>query len=217
MLNPGTNLYDPTTGNHIALTDEIGNVTLCKYATANIPSGVKGYAVGCKLVDTTTGLSYSNTGTATSCAFTPVNTITSTSVIDPSIIQTAVVPLTSAQIKALFTTSVVVIPAIAGKAIILDSFVFDLTGTATQYTGGGVVNLQYDSTANGAGTTLHADIAATVVTGATARVVTVRIPKDLSAIATTAIVGKGVYIGAKTADFAAGTGTANLIVTYHTI
>jgi len=125
--------------------------------------------------------------------------------------------LTAAQIIALFTTSVEVIPAVTGKAIILDSFVFDLTGTATQFTGGGVVNLQYANTANGAGTTLHADIAATVVTGATARVLTHRIPKDLSSIATASINGIGVFIGAKTAVFADGTGTAICKVSYHVV
>lgn len=125
------------------------------------------------------------------------------------------VNLTAAQIIALYTTSVEIIPAVAGKIIVLDSFIFDLTGTATQFTGGGVVNLQYANTANGAGTTLHADIAATVVTGATGRVITQRIPKDLSAIATASITGIGVFIGAKTAVFAAGTGTAVCKVTYH--
>lgn len=109
------------------------------------------------------------------------------------------------------------IPAFPGKAIILDNAVFDLTGTATQFTGGGVVNLQYDSTANGAGTTLHADIAATVVNNATGRVITNRIPKDLSAIATASITGLPVYIGTKTAVFAAGTGTAVWKIKYHLV
>lgn len=125
--------------------------------------------------------------------------------------------ITAAQIISNYTTSLEVIPAVPGKAIILDSFEFDLTGTATQFTGGGVVNLQYKDTANGAGTTLHADIAASVITGATARVVTKRIPKDLSAVATADIVGVGVYLGTKTAVFAAGTGTAVLKVKYHLI
>jgi hypothetical protein len=137
--------------------------------------------------------------------------------LEPNTVQYKEVSLTAAQIIALYTTSVEVIPAVAGKIIVLDSFVFDLTGTATQFTGGGVVNLQYDSTANGAGTTLHADIAATVVTGATGRVITHRIPKDLSAVATASITGKGVYIGAKTAVFAAGTGTAVCKVSYHLV
>ena len=203
----GTNYFSPEVANiKIALTDENDNATLVKCTTANIPSGTAGYAIGCILENTTTGNTFKNTGSATSCSFE-----------DVSGVLTRVVPLTAAQIIALYTTSVEVIPAVAGKSIILDSFVFDLTGTATQFTGGGVVNLQYDSTANGAGTTLHADIAATVVQNATARIQTIRIPKDLSSIATTAITGKGVYIGAKTAVFATGTGTANCIVQYHLI
>ena len=127
------------------------------------------------------------------------------------------VALTAAEIIALYTTSIEVIPAVAGKSIILDSFVLDLTGTVTQFTGGGVVNLQYADTANGAGTTLHADIAASVLTGATANIKTVRTPKDLSSIATASIDGIGVYIGAQTAVFATGTGTCILKVSYHVV
>jgi len=206
----GTNHWTTTLGSNVEFAnhDSAGNTTLCRCSTANIPSGASGYAIGCQLIDTTTGEEYTNIGTASSCSF---------SLVNGGAILTKVVPLTATQIKAMYTTSVEIIPAVASKAIILDSFVFDLTGTATQFTGGGVVNLQYDSTANGAGTTLHADIAATVLTGATARVLTVRVPKDLSALAATGVVGKGVYIGAKTADFAAGTGTASCIVKYHLI
>jgi hypothetical protein len=50
--------------------DESGKVILCKCATGNIPSAVAGYAVGCILIDTTTGIHYTNTGSATSCTFT---------------------------------------------------------------------------------------------------------------------------------------------------
>lgn len=38
--------------------------------TAGIPSAVAGYAVGCELLDYTTGVWYQNTGTGTSCSFT---------------------------------------------------------------------------------------------------------------------------------------------------
>lgn len=161
------------------------------------------FAVGAKVIDST-GITWVNRGT------------TAVSVWESETLQ-ATVSLTAAQINALFTTSVAVIPAVGSKSIVLDSFVFDLTGTATQFTGGGVVNLQYDSTAAGAGTTLHADIAAAVVTGATARQQTIRIPRDLSSIATASITGIGVFIGAKTANFATGTGTAVLKVNYHLI
>jgi hypothetical protein len=117
----------------------------------------------------------------------------------------------------LYSVGKEIIPAVTGKIIVLEDFVFDLTGTATQFASGGVVNLQYDSTVHGAGTTLHADIAAAVVTGATARVITERIPKDLSAIATAGITSLPVWIGAKTADFTTGTGTASVKVKYHLV
>lgn len=169
-----------------------------------LPTTASTYAVGCVVHNLADGIKYFNRGTVAAPVW-------ESEYLEKS------VSLTAAQIIALYTTSVEVIPAVAGKAIILDSFVFDLTGTATQFTGGGVVNLQYKNTANGAGTTLHADIAATVVTGATGRVVTQRIPKDISATAAADIVGVGVFIGAKTAVFAAGTGTAVCRVKYHLI
>lgn len=167
------------------------------------------FALECILQDLNGGGVYTNTGTVAVPAWTLIS--------DPSLVKTVEVDLTAAQIIALYTTSIEVVPAVAGKSIILDSMVLDLTGTATQFTGGGVVNLQYDDTANGAGTKVHADIAASVIQDATARVQTVRRPSDLSAIATAAITGIGLYIGAQTAVFAAGTGTAKVIVNYHTV
>lgn len=159
------------------------------------------YAVGCELVNLADGIKFYNRGTVAVPSW-------------ESEVISITVPMTAAQIISNYTTSLEIIPAYAGKIISLVDFVFDLTGTATQFTGGGVMNLQYDTTANGAGTTLHADIAASVVTGATARVITKRIPKDLSAIATASITGKNVCMGTKTAVFAAGTGTALLKVKY---
>ena len=162
------------------------------------------YAVGAKILGTSDGIPWVNAGTT----LLPVWESEQMSIT---------VSMTAAQIISNYTTSLLAIPAYAGKAIILDSAEFDLTGTATQFTGGGVMNLQYDSTANGAGTTLHADIAASVITGATARVITRRIPKDLSAIATASITSLPVYIGTKTAVFAAGTGTAVWKIKYHLV
>lgn len=183
--------------NHIVLgtVESIGS---------GLPTTTLTFGVGCRITDRSTGVIWRNVGSST------------TPIWESEQVQTTVA-LTAAQIIAMYTTPVVVIPAVPGKAIVLDAFEFDLTGTATQFTGGGVVDLQYDSTANGAGTILHADIAAAVVTGATARVISVRTPSDLSAIATASITGKGVYISNKTAVFATGTGTAVLKVRYHLI
>lgn len=159
---------------------------------------------------------YRNSGTTAVPVWEDISYITS-SEIDPLVIKTVQVALTAGQINGMAAAPVVIIPAVAGKAIILDDVVFDLTGTATQFANGGVVNLQYKNTATGAGTTLHADIAANVVTGATGRVITKRIAKDLSGIATADITGVGVYISNKTAAFDTGTGTAVVTARYHLV
>lgn len=197
-------------------TNSEGLITLCQ-SSGNFDTTASKFAIGCILTDSTSGKSYSNKGTVASPSWNSISEVTTNDEIDSGMIQSKTITLTAAQINALFTTSIEVVPAVAGKCIILDDMQLDLTGTATQFAGGGVVNLQYDSTANGAGTTLHADIAAAVITGATARTITNRIAKDLSSIATASITGKGVYIGAKTAVFTTGTGTAKVVARYHLI
>ncbi|OQB08210.1 MAG: hypothetical protein BWY21_01390 [Parcubacteria group bacterium ADurb.Bin216] len=195
--------------------NDLGQITNCE-TNGNLDTTANKFAKGCIMQDKSTGKVYRNAGTLAVPSWNDMTNVTSDEVAT-NLIQYKEVSLTAAQIKALYTTSVEIIPAVSGKNIILDSFVFDLTGTSTQFTGGGVVNLQYKNTANGAGTTLHADIAASVIQNATGRVVTIRIPKDLSAIATADITGQGVFIGAKTANFAAGTGTAVCKVSYHIV
>lgn len=190
--------------------DSNGYVVDCLSAGAFLTTASK-FAVGCRLTDTNTGEQYYNAGTV---AVPSWNSVAETSGLTQQVVQ---VSLTAAQILGMAAAPVVVIPAVAGKAIILDDMVFDLTGTATQFANGGVVNLQYKNTATGAGTTLHADIAAAVVTGATARTITQRIAKDLSSTATADITGIGVYISNKTGAFTTGTGTAVVTARYHLI
>lgn len=50
-------------------SDELGLVSECRCASGSIPSAVAGYAVGCLLIDTTTGEVYWNIGSVTSCTF----------------------------------------------------------------------------------------------------------------------------------------------------
>lgn len=187
----------------IQQTNTEGLITLCLSENGTNSTASK-FAKGCIMVDKSTGLVYTNKGTVASPIW-------------GDSIHTKVVSLTAAQILGMYAAPVEVIPAISGKSIYLLGFNFDLTGTATQFANGGVVNLQYKNTANGAGTTLHADIAATVVTGATGLVHTYRIPSVQSAVATADIVGQGVFISNKTAAFITGTGTATLNVRYYAI
>lgn len=196
-------------------TDSSGLISRCVSENTTDSTANK-FAVGCIRTMKDTGLTYVNIGTSAVPSWNSVTEV-SNSDIDSGLIQTVIVNLTAAQINGMAAAPVEIIPAVAGKAIILDDMVFDLTGTATQFANGGVVNLQYKNTATGAGTTLHADIAATVVTGATGRVVTQRIAKDLSATASADIVGIGVFISNKTAAFITGTGTARVIARYHLV
>jgi len=129
-----------------------------------------------------------------------------------------VVTLTSAQIIAMYTTPVQVVPAVSNKAIVVLGVELIMKGTATQFTGGGVVAVQYADTVNGGGTSVQAStFAASVVTGATATTYSTRPQASLSAVATASINGIGLFISNATAVFATGTGTADVRVTYRVI
>ena len=126
--------------------------------------------------------------------------------------QTAVIALTAAQIIAMGTTPVTVIAAPAtGKCIIVDNVSFKMTTTATAFTGGGAVEFRYT---NASGTKVTADIAAAVITaGAGVSFTNVRgIEASLTGTINAAIV-----IRNATAAFAAGTGSAVVIIDYHVI
>jgi len=125
------------------------------------------------------------------------------------------VPLTAAQIIAMYTTPVVLVAAPgSGKALAVVKVEFKIVRTATVFTGGGAVIVQYDSTANGAGLqACDSTMAAATVTDAAGTAVSVRNGAVLSNLTTT-LVNKGLYISNDTAVFAAGTGTATVDVWY---
>ncbi len=64
----------------VALSDVNGNAVLAKGLAASLPSAVAGYAIGCDFFATDTGAHYFNTGSATSCTFGLVGTVTAGSV-----------------------------------------------------------------------------------------------------------------------------------------
>lgn len=181
-----------------------GYIVKGSYISESIPTTASKFALGCEITNRNTGYVYHNRGTVAS----PVWELG---------VMSKTVSLSAADIIAMYATPVAIVPAVPGKAIILDSMEFDITRTSTAFTGGGVVAVQYNSTANGAGTATTATIAATVVTGAAGRTITARIPVVQSDIATASITGIGLYISNATAAFAAGTGTATVKVKYHLV
>lgn len=126
--------------------------------------------------------------------------------------QTVTVTLSAAQLIAMGTTPVSLIPAPgAGLCIIVDNISFKMVTTATAFTGGGAVEFRYT---DASGTKVTADIAAAVITaGAGISFTNVRgIEASLTGTANAAIV-----IRNATAAFAAGTGSATVVVEYHVV
>lgn len=140
------------------------------------------------------------------------NTLTSTS-ISKNLIQTVTVSLTAAQLIAMYAAPVVLIaaPGTGLTVVVLDA-VFKFTATATQFTGGGTVQLQYDSTTHAGGVTPLTTFADTVITSASSS-----IQQMQSAAGTVLASNKGIYISNATGAFAAGTGTATVNITYRII
>ena len=135
--------------------------------------------------------------------------------LDPAIEQySATIPLTAAQIITLHSAPVTLIAAPgAGKYIIVWGLVFQITTTSTQFTGGGVVAPVY----HGATAALTANTipAATVTAVAGTTTTLIAAGSPASGLVLTANTGIDLY--AATADFAAGTGTANVRVWYSVV
>jgi hypothetical protein len=127
------------------------------------------------------------------------------------------VSLTAANIIAMYAAPVVLIDSPgSGKSIVVQRAVVTMTRTSTAFTGGGVVILQYGSTANGAGTqSVDSTVAAAVVTGAAGTTVTARTGAVISDLAATSSRDTALYVSNATAAFAAGTGTATVDLWYY--
>ena len=103
------------------------------------------------------------------------------------------------------------------KSILIDRVAFTITRTATAFTGGGAVQIQYGNTANNGGTqALDSTIASTVITGAAGTTITYRNGAIISDLAAASIQNIGLFITNATAVFAAGTGTATVDIWYFT-
>lgn len=139
------------------------------------------------------------------------------SVIPPYLIQYVQVPQTAAQWKAMYDTPFLLIAAPgANKLIIVDNWTLTMDYVSAQYTAGGNVSLQYDSTVHGAGSFASQILARD----------TVNAWNQSAAIGQVGIVGnanltdvtnKGLYISNVTADFATGDGTFKHNIAYRVV
>lgn len=125
---------------------------------------------------------------------------------------TVTVSLTAAQIIAMNGTPISVVPAPgAGKLATLVRVVFEMTTTSTVFTGGGAVEFFYHGTSTNAASST---IPASVVTNATPGTTYTYLGEAVPANGTTVLANTGIDITNATAAFAAGTGTAKIVLTY---
>lgn len=126
-------------------------------------------------------------------------------------IKTATANLSAVDLAAMFAAPVVVVAGVADQIHVLVAVSFNFTVGGTQYTGGGNVRLQEETSA----TALTGTIATnTLVNGAASFLSTCS--SQATAVSSMTL-GKGITISNQTAAFITGTGTAVVKVTYYTI
>jgi len=132
-------------------------------------------------------------------------------------IQYTQVAMTAAQWNAMSATPFQILAAPGANLIyMVDNVWYDMAFVSAQYAAGGVVNLQYDSTATGAGVAVTADTAAATITGlAASSIVVPGLSSGAKAQSTT--VNKGLFMSNKTGAFTTGDGTWKINVAYRII
>ena len=133
------------------------------------------------------------------------------SALNPLVQQVKQVSLTAAQLIAMYTTPVSILPAPgAGKVLIIDAIAFQFKHGATQFTGGGAVTFVFHGTA----VTPHSgNVAASVIQAAADDVLYLG-PNVSAAVDLQSAINLGLDIKNATAAFAAGNGTAIVTVWY---
>jgi hypothetical protein len=124
-------------------------------------------------------------------------------------IESKTVTLTAAQINALYTTKVTLVAAIPNKRIVLIDADLSVKAGSEAFTDGGAVAIYVGSSA------ITDTWAATVVTGADTT--PLKNPIYLPSTNISAPVNTAITIGAATADFEAGNGTAKVTVRYYVV
>lgn len=137
--------------------------------------------------------------------------------VPSSPIQSAEILLTTAQIKAMSATPVMLLPAPGvGYMNVIDSILWDVTFVTPQYTGGGATQAQYGATVLGAGPAASAVIAGATIDAIAASTILTQGAAAVNA-SKTAANNAAVYLSNATAPFAAGNSTAVLKIRFHVI
>lgn len=134
--------------------------------------------------------------------------------LDPSVAQLATVNLSAANLIAMNATPVQILAAPgAGLAILVESILFEITTTSTQFTGGGVVTFPY----HGGSVATHAGSVPAATVTATAGTTYTLLGPAVASNGTVVPANTGVDITNASAAFAAGTGTAKVQIKYRIV
>lgn len=135
--------------------------------------------------------------------------------------RTISVDVTAAQFNGAYAAPHLILAApSAGTYYVVHGVQFEFDYGGAQFANGGVMGIQYDLTANGAGLLTHVGVAAAVVQGVAADFIVGAAGFNIEALvggAASAIVAKGLYLSNKTAAFDTGTSDVRVHVTYSTV
>lgn len=146
----------------------------------------------------------------------PAGTVSSDMLVE-SLLQHKQVDVTLAQFIGQYTASVELVAAPgAGKKIILHRAVLAINYGGTVLADGGAVHVQYDLTANGAGTKATGTLAAATLIAATADTTFGFTPVDTTLV-DSATLNKGLYLAAATGDFTGGTASTYKVDVWYSV
>lgn len=160
---------------------------------------------------------------ATAAALTGDATISNTGVLSliAGIPRTISVDVTAAEFNGAYAAPHLILAApAAGTYYVVHGVQFEFDYGGAQFANGGVMGIQYDNTANGAGVLTHTGVAAAVVQGVAADFIIGAAGFNIAALvggAASAIVAKGLYLSNKTAAFDTGTSDVRVHLTYSTV
>lgn len=162
-----------------------------------------------------TTIAYAYTGTINTSDI--ANNAVTAAKLAVSIPRTVTVAMSAAEFLGMYATPKLLVAAGGANTLhIVHDVTYEYNFVTTATAAGGAVAVQYDSTANGAGTLASAATAAATFNGYVADS-TVGAAGALASSASTTTVNKGLYLSNLTGAFTTGNPTVNVHVTYSTV